>query len=175
MPVLFHGRSRADAPSMAQGFGGAAMKQSRLRSSIFRILPVISVVAVFVAWYFVSAHGPISQSLFPGPLTVAEEAAKYPLSQLSIDIRTSKGAEVYAIFEGKVAGTQFIPGYKHTVIIQHGNYYSVYSNLEQIFVKRNDLIKNGQSVGKVGTKSPDLHFEIWQEKTRQNPVNWIRK
>ncbi|MCB0653522.1 MAG: peptidoglycan DD-metalloendopeptidase family protein [Saprospiraceae bacterium] len=92
-----------------------------------------------------------------------------------IDIRTSKGAEVYAIFEGKVAGTQFIPGYKHTVIIQHGNYYSVYSNLEQIFVKRNDLIKNGQSVGKVGTKSPDLHFEIWQEKTRQNPVNWIRK
>lgn len=58
-----------------------------------------------------------------------------------IDIRTSKGAEVYAIFEGKVAGTQFIPGYKHTVIIQHGNYYSVYSNLEQIFVKRNDLIK----------------------------------
>jgi ABC-type nitrate/sulfonate/bicarbonate transport system permease component len=65
------------------------MKQSRLRSSIFRILPVISVVAVFVAWYFVSAHGPISQSLFPGPLTVAEEAAKYPLSQLSIDITTS--------------------------------------------------------------------------------------
>jgi septal ring factor EnvC (AmiA/AmiB activator) len=92
-----------------------------------------------------------------------------------IDIRTSKGAEVYAVFEGKVAGTQFIPGYKHTVIIQHGNYYSVYSNLEQIFVKRNDTIKNGQRVGVVGTKNPDLHFEIWQEKSRQNPVNWIRK
>ena len=92
-----------------------------------------------------------------------------------IDIRTGKGAEVYAIFEGKVAGTQFIPGYKHTVIIQHGNYYSVYSNLEQIFVKRNDIIKNGQRVGVVGTKQPDLHFEIWQEKTRQNPVNWIRE
>ncbi len=92
-----------------------------------------------------------------------------------IDIRTSKRAEVYAIFEGKVAGTQYIPGYKHTVIIQHGNYYSVYSNLEQIFVKRNDSIKNGQRVGVVGTKSPDLHFEIWQDKTRQNPVHWIRK
>lgn len=91
-----------------------------------------------------------------------------------IDIRTSKGAEVYAVFEGKVAGTQYIPGYKHTVIIQHGNYYSVYSNLEQIFVKRNDSIKNGQRVGVVGTKTPDLHFEIWQDKSRQNPVHWIR-
>lgn len=91
-----------------------------------------------------------------------------------IDIRTSKSAEVYAIFEGKVAGTQYIPGYKHTVIIQHGNYYSVYSNLDQIFVKRNDIIKNGQRVGKVGTKNPDLHFEIWQDKNRQNPVNWIK-
>lgn len=92
-----------------------------------------------------------------------------------IDIRTSKGAAVNAIFEGKVAGTQYIPGYKHTVIIQHGNYYSVYSNLQQIFVKRNDIIKSGQRVGVVGTKTPDLHFEIWQEKTRQNPVDWIRK
>ena len=92
-----------------------------------------------------------------------------------IDIRTSKGASVNAVFEGKVAGTQYIPGYKHTVIIQHGNYYSVYSNLQQIFVKRNDIIKSGQRVGVVGTKSPDLHFEIWQEKTRQNPVDWIRK
>jgi septal ring factor EnvC (AmiA/AmiB activator) len=92
-----------------------------------------------------------------------------------IDIRTKKGSEVSAVFDGKVAGTQYIPGYKHTVIIQHGNYYSVYSNLEQIYVKRNDLIKNGQSVGKVGTKMPDLHFEIWQERTRQNPVNWIKK
>ena len=92
-----------------------------------------------------------------------------------IDIHTGKGAEVYAVFEGKVAGTQFIPGYKHTVIIRHGNYYSVYSNLEKIFVKRNDSIKNGQRVGVVGTNNPDLHFEIWQDKTRQNPVDWIKR
>ena len=96
------------------------------------------------------------------------------ISNNGIDIRTKKGAKVLAIFDGKVAGTQFIPGYQNMVIIQHGHYYSVYSNLDQIAVKRNDVIKKGQLVGKVGTKKPDLHFEIWREKKRQNPVKWIK-
>lgn len=92
-----------------------------------------------------------------------------------IDIRTEKHSDVLAVFEGKVVGIQFIPGYKNTIIVQHGIYYTVYSNLDQIYVKRGDNINVRQSIGKVGKDKPELHFEIWKEKQRLNPVNWVQK
>ena len=92
-----------------------------------------------------------------------------------IDIRTDERANVYAIFEGKIAGTQFIPGYKNTVIIQHGKYYTVYSNLEEAFVQRGDVVDTREPIGKLGKDKPEVHFEIWQEKKRLNPVDWVAK
>ncbi len=97
------------------------------------------------------------------------------ISNNGIDIETNKEATVYAIFDGEVVGVQFIPGYKTTVILQHGQYYSVYSNLEDTFVKRGEHISASQRIGKVGRDKPELHFEIWREKQRLNPVHWVNK
>jgi septal ring factor EnvC (AmiA/AmiB activator) len=90
-----------------------------------------------------------------------------------IDIRTDPKAQVHAVFEGTVAGTQFIPGYQNTIIIKHGEYYTAYSNLEQIYVKRGDAITADKVIGKVGSKKPEVHFEIWKGKKRLNPSNWV--
>ncbi len=90
-----------------------------------------------------------------------------------IDIRTDSESEVFSIFEGQVAGTQFVPGYQNMVIVQHGEYYTVYSNLEEIYVKRGDRLRSGQTIGKVGSKKPEVHFEVWREKQRLNPVDWV--
>ncbi|MDX1939161.1 MAG: peptidoglycan DD-metalloendopeptidase family protein [Saprospiraceae bacterium] len=95
------------------------------------------------------------------------------ISNNGIDIRTDKGSEVQAIFEGSVVGTQFVPGYLNTVIVQHGIYYTVYSNLEEVFVKRGDTILAKQIIGKVGDEKPEVHFEVWHEKERLNPVLWV--
>lgn len=92
-----------------------------------------------------------------------------------IDIQTEGKANVRAVFEGKVAGTQFIPGYQNTVIVQHGNYYTVYSNLEEVFVKRGDIVKTKQAIGRLGNENAEVHFEVWKEKQRLNPVNWVTK
>ena len=92
-----------------------------------------------------------------------------------IDIRTYEQSSVYAIFEGKIAGTQFIPGYKNTVIIQHGKYYTVYSNLEEAFVQRGDMVNTREPIGQLGKDKPEVHFEVWQEKKRLNPVDWVAK
>ncbi len=97
------------------------------------------------------------------------------ISNNGIDIETEKEATVFAIFDGEVVGVQFIPGYKTTVILQHGQYYSVYSNLEDTFVKRGEQISASQRIGKVGRDNPELHFEIWREKQRLNPVHWVNK
>jgi septal ring factor EnvC (AmiA/AmiB activator) len=92
-----------------------------------------------------------------------------------IDITTDAKAKVYPIFDGEVAGTQFIPGYLNTVIVKHGNYYTAYSNLDQIYVKRGDKVSPDKSIGIVGTKKPEVHFEIWLGKKRLNPSKWVAK
>jgi len=94
-----------------------------------------------------------------------------------IDIRTDQGSPVRAVFDGKVAGTQFIPGYDYMVILQHGDFYTVYSNLEEVNVRKGDEVKTRQDIGKVSTdrktNTSEVHFEIWQEKTRLNPSEWV--
>lgn len=96
-----------------------------------------------------------------------------------IDIRTEESASVRAVFEGRVAGTQFIPGHDYTVIIQHGDYYTVYSNLAETNLSKGDIVKAKQVIGTVSnnpiTGSSELHFELWHEKERQNPSGWIKK
>lgn len=92
-----------------------------------------------------------------------------------IDIRSREQAPVQVVFAGTVAGTQFIPGYQHTVIVQHGEYYTVYSNLEEIYVKRGQQLSTRQTIGRLSKENAEVHFEIWREKTRLNPVKWVSK
>lgn len=96
-----------------------------------------------------------------------------------IDIRTAPNAEVRAVFGGTVSIVSSIPGVGNIVLIQHGNYYTVYSNLSSVSVKKGDTIWIHQIVGRSGenasTKEPEVHFEIWMEKTHLNPTSWLAK
>lgn len=96
-----------------------------------------------------------------------------------IDIRTEEAAEVSAVFGGKVAGLQFIPGHNYTVIVQHGDYYTVYSNLSEAWIKKGETVAANQPLGKVSsnpiTGATELHFELWREKERLNPTGWIKR
>ena len=104
---------------------------------------------------------------------------KIEISNNGIDIRADRMAEVRAVFEGKVVGLTFVPGYNNMLIIQHGDYYSVYSNLDEVFVKKGDKVDDKQALGKLSVNSKsnvsELHFEIWREKTRLNPADWVRR
>lgn len=96
-----------------------------------------------------------------------------------IDIRTEPSAGVRAVYEGTVAGVQFIPGHDYTVILQHGTYYTVYSNLSETDLSKGQSVKARQNIGKVSnnpiTGASELHFELWYQKERLNPQFWIRK
>ena len=97
-----------------------------------------------------------------------------------IDIATEPNANVRAVCKGKIISTQFFPGLNNVVIAQHGNYYTVYSNLEVIKVRRGDELQAKQIIGQVaapkdGSTQSQLHFEVWQEKQRLNPADWIGK
>ncbi len=90
-----------------------------------------------------------------------------------IDIETRPRSDVFSVFEGTIAGSQFIPGYQNMIIVQHGQFYTVYSNLAELYVERGDAVSSGTVIGRLNEEKPTLHFEVWREKERLNPVYWI--
>lgn len=92
-----------------------------------------------------------------------------------VDFSVEENAQVFAVFEGVVVGKKFIPGYDEMLIIQHGKYYTVYSRLAQTYVDKGDKVKTQQLIGKASSTSgsAQIHFELWQEKTLQNPETWL--
>ena len=61
------------------------------------------------------------------------------------------------------------------VIVQHGQYYSVYSKLAQVTVAKDDQLKAGQVLGRLGdSAAPELHFEFWEGKKKLDPQKWLR-
>jgi len=93
-----------------------------------------------------------------------------------INIATSGGSVARSIYEGKVVSVTTITNKNKAVIIRHGDYFSVYSNLETIYVKTGDNIKTKEVLGRIhttGEGKTELHFEIWKGKSKQNPKYWI--
>jgi septal ring factor EnvC (AmiA/AmiB activator) len=94
-----------------------------------------------------------------------------------IDISTETGAKVMSIFEGEVKKIVPIPGANTAVIVRHGDYLSVYANLEKVSVKVGENVKLGQIIGEVYTDKVSgkaiLNLQIWKESTIQNPMSWI--
>ena len=93
-----------------------------------------------------------------------------------IGISLSPGAEVQAVFDGEVRRVIVMPGYNRCVLIQHGNYFTFYCKLDSVNVKAGDKVKTGQVIGRVDTidAQTQLHFQVWKEKTPQNPESWLR-
>lgn len=96
-----------------------------------------------------------------------------------VNIAAERAAAVHAVFEGEVSRIFFFQGLNNSVIIRHGNYLTVYSNLESVAVKNGDKVSLNQMIGKLADSSNEddcvLHFEIWQETTNLNPESWLRR
>jgi septal ring factor EnvC (AmiA/AmiB activator) len=97
-----------------------------------------------------------------------------------IDLQTKPGAEARAVFDGVVSRVFIVPGYNSSVIIRHGNYLTVYTNLSDVYVKAGDAVKTRQAVGKIFTDSANgnmtkMQFQLWKETTKLNPEPWLAR
>ncbi|MGV3630070.1 MAG: murein hydrolase activator EnvC family protein [Bacteroidota bacterium] len=96
-----------------------------------------------------------------------------------IDISTNKGASVRAVFEGEVTSIINILGAGKTVIIRHGNYRTVYSNLQDVYVSTGAKVSTKQAIGSLlvqeGAALSVLHFEVRQDINVMNPGLWITR
>ncbi len=96
-----------------------------------------------------------------------------------VNIETSKGASAKVIFNGVVTGIISIPNLNNVVIIRHGEFLSVYSNLKNVTIYKGEKVKTLQALGTIqtdpSTNKTKIHFEIWKGKVLLNPVGWLLK
>ena len=96
-----------------------------------------------------------------------------------IDILTDESAVARAIFSGEVTRVISIPNYNYVIMIRHGEYLSVYSNLAEVYVQNGQKITTKQELGIVHTDKKEakteLHFELWKGKTLLNPSIWLAR
>ncbi len=93
-----------------------------------------------------------------------------------IDIALSKNTEIKSVFDGVVNQVITMPGYNKCVLVQHGNYFTLYCKMKTVSVKVGDKVKTGTALGIIDTINgqTQLHFEVWKGKNPQNPESWLR-
>ena len=93
-----------------------------------------------------------------------------------IDIALSKGTQIRTVFDGVVKQVMVMPGYSQCVLIQHGNYFTLYCKLKSVNVVEGDKVKTSDVIGAVDVINGQvqLHFEVWKGSKPQNPEGWLK-
>lgn len=92
------------------------------------------------------------------------------------DIALGKDTQIRTVFDGVVKQVMVMPGYNQCVMIQHGNYFTLYCKLKSIKVKEGDKVKTSDIIGTIDTINgqTQLHFELWKGEKPQNPEQWLK-
>lgn len=98
---------------------------------------------------------------------------------LGIYIQTTAGTKARAVYSGEVTSCFMVSG-TYAVIVQHGNYRTVYSNLSSLNVKQGDKVETKQNIGTIFTdpdqdQKTELYFRIYKDRDVLNPELWITK
>ena len=93
-----------------------------------------------------------------------------------VNIQTKENEKVKCVFEGEVRRVAFTPLFGSTVIINHGEYYSVYTGLKDVYVKIGQKVATNQEIGLVISNNEgisELRFQIWKNMTTLDPQAWL--
>jgi septal ring factor EnvC (AmiA/AmiB activator) len=93
-----------------------------------------------------------------------------------VNIQTKQNEKVKSIFDGEVRSVAFIPTFGSTVIINHGEYYSVYTGLKEVYVKTGQKVATNQEIGKIISNAEgisELRFQIRKQFTPLDPQAWL--
>ncbi len=128
-----------------------------------------------------------NRSKFPWPTTgfVSQKFGrqKHPvlkgivLQNYGINIQTQQGEKVRAIFSGEVAAVAFIPTLGSSVIISHGEYFTVYAGLKDVTLKKGQRITMSQEIGRIQVNADgisELRFQIRKNTTALDPELWLK-
>lgn len=158
---------------IAAAMGGTTGKSSSTRSK--------TVVDQKLAAQFVKNKGKLPWPV-EGAIVGKFGSHKHPVYNIvmpqnnGFDLAVSKGEQAKAVFDGVVRQVMVLPGYNQCVMIDHGDYFTLYCKLRNVKVKADDKVKTGDVLGTVDTINgqTQLHFELWQGKKALNPETWLK-
>jgi murein hydrolase activator len=158
----------------------AARQQGRTVTDAFRMTPEERLISN----NFADNKGKLPWPLERGIITGVFGEQPHPvlpgikIVNNGIDISTTQGSRARAIFEGTVARV-FTIGGGYAVIIRHGEYLTVYSNLSEVFVQNGQKINVRDELGVVMTDASEsktyVHLEVWHGNNKLDPAEWITK
>lgn len=94
-----------------------------------------------------------------------------------VRIDTEKGGKARAVFSGVVSEILIVPGSHRMVMVRHGDYITIYNNLDNLYVKKGDEVAIGQELGQIATSKTNgkttLYFVMYKNTTKLNPEQWI--
>ncbi len=159
----------------------AAGKKNVTSSNVFSLTPEAQKLSSNFAGNKGKLPWPVEQG------NISERFGEHPHAELKgimvknngVDIRSVPSASARSVFEGEVTGVITIPGSNSAVIIRHGDYLSVYSNLSSISVKKGDKVTTRQKIGQVYSDKEEgyseIHLEIWKGTTKLDPAPWLAR
>lgn len=102
--------------------------------------------------------------------------SKLQVNNLGVNYTVPNGEPIRAVFDGVVSNIHISPGLDNSIIIRHGEYFTAYSGLNVVNVKRGDLVKTGEVIGCIKTdeSSNTFNFTVWNNSTNLNPELWLR-
>ena len=159
-----------------------AIKKSGTKSKSFALSPK----AQALAKKFTSNKGKLPWPVEKGLVTVRFGRQADPMNSgvkiesSGVRIATNEGAVARAVFDGKVLAIQKNPQSGIlSVLVQHGNYITVYANLESVSISKGDTVKTKETLGSIHTDRVTgktvLKFQIWKDVIKQNPAKWVFK
>ncbi|MBN9482936.1 MAG: hypothetical protein BGO70_02055 [Bacteroidetes bacterium 43-93] len=105
-------------------------------------------------------------------------AEKVVMDNYGVDISTAHNAPARSVYDGKVLKVLSVDGKEWTVIIQHGDYYTVYTNLSKVSVQAGQDVRTKQPIGTVNMNDEGesiINFQVWKGGTKLNPETWIAR
>jgi septal ring factor EnvC (AmiA/AmiB activator) len=120
---------------------------------------------------------PSNKGLITGEFGIQKDKDGLEVNNHGIYISTGQNQSVRAIFSGTVTAVKSIPGFGKVVIIGHGRYRTVYTNLKEVLVQEGDKVQGLQEIAIVKTDNQtgetELHFQIYKDKVPIDPSEWI--
>jgi len=114
--------------------------------------------------------GKVSKS-FGKAIVMEDTGLKLPNN--GIEIQAQNGAEVFPVFEGEITHVTFVPVYQNAILVNHGDFFTLYYRIEEVLVEKGQPVGVSQPIGRLAGDNNTVHFEIWKGTQKLNPETWL--
>jgi murein hydrolase activator len=164
---------------IAEAIAASNKEEGSTSREVFKLTPEAKALAA----NFASNKGKLPWPVRSGTVSMRFGTQPHPvvksitINSNGVRIDTEPNGKATAVFGGVVSEVQAVKGANKAVMVRHGDYITIYNNLEKIYVRKGDQVSIGQELGEVATSSSTgkttLHFLLYQNSTKLNPEQWI--